>query len=214
MELPDGQMVGHRNDPVDLRGFSIAAGNSRRVHQNFDFAADELVTLGCGDPVLNLGQLPAALAGQLNAVAAVYGRGRDQERPLLIGSVKSNIGHIEWAAGIAAFIKTVLAMNRGVIPESLHFESPNPNVEWDRISVEVASRRTDWPAPSGRPPLAGINAFGLSGTNAHVLVEGYAPPEGASEPTSGARFPAGAPTAGYLHHSRNRLAMARRRERG
>ncbi|MDE0188818.1 MAG: SDR family NAD(P)-dependent oxidoreductase [bacterium] len=110
---------------------------------------------------------------ELNAAAAVYGDGRSEGRPLLVGSVKSNIGHIEWAAGIAAFIKTVLAMNEGRIPSHLHFRDPNPHVDWDRIPVRVTSEGTQWPSDPGGLPLAGINAFGLSGANAHVLVEGY-----------------------------------------
>lgn len=127
---------------------------------------------------------------ELNAAASVYGKGRDPERPLLVGSVKSNIGHTESAAGMAALIKTVLAMNRGVIPQHLHFDDPNPHVEWDDIPVRVASDATDWPDVSGRRPLAGVNAFGLSGANAHVLVEGYEPPLGPSE-SNGAAVPEG-----------------------
>ncbi len=130
---------------------------------------------------------------ELNAVAAVYGKARDRERPVLMGSVKSNIGHVEWAAGIASFIKAVLAMNRGVIPESLHFETPNLNVEWDQLPVRVTSEKTDWPTVPGRRPLAGVSAFGLSGANAHVLVEGYGPQAGASAGTNGTTTPSGGP---------------------
>ncbi len=130
---------------------------------------------------------------ELNAVAAVYGKERDREHPVLVGSVKSNIGHVEWAAGIAAFIKTVLAMNRGVIPAHLHVTTLNPNVEWDSVPVRVTTQKTDWPAESDRLPLAGVNAFGLSGTNAHVLVEGYAPQSGAGEAANGTALPAGSP---------------------
>ena len=128
---------------------------------------------------------------ELNAAAAVYGDGRSEERPLLVGSVKSNIGHIEWAAGIAAFIKTVLAMNEGRIPSHLHFRDPNPHVDWDRIPVRVTSEGTHWPSDSGRLPLAGINAFGLSGANAHVLVEGYRPVGNGAMAGSGADLVAG-----------------------
>ena len=128
---------------------------------------------------------------ELNAVAAVYGKERDSERPLLIGSVKSNIGHIEWAAGIAAFIKTVLSLNTGVIPESLHFETPNPNVDWEKLPVKVASERTDWPTVNGRPPLAGVSAFGLSGANAHVVLEGYAGPADGAGVQSNGSWPTG-----------------------
>lgn len=142
-----------------------------------DYLEAHAVGAQLGDPI------------ELNAVAAVYGKERHPQRPLLIGSVKSNIGHIEWAAGIAALIKTVLCINKKVIPKSLHLQTPNPNVEWDRIPVRVTSGRTDWPTVSGRLPLAGVNAFGLSGTNAHVVVEGYRPSTGAN----GAGLPAGDP---------------------
>ena len=110
---------------------------------------------------------------ELNAAASVYGAGRNSDRPLLVGSVKSNIGHTEWAAGIAAFIKTVLAINRGVIPKHLNFENPNPHVEWDQLPLTIADEQTTWPATNGRAPIAGVNAFSMSGANAHVLISGY-----------------------------------------
>ena len=131
---------------------------------------------------------------ELRAAAAVYGDGRPGDRPLLVGSVKSNIGHAEWAAGVAAFIKTVLSMNRGVVPPHLHLRNPNPHVEWDRIPVRISSEKEAWPIDSGRPPLAGVNAFGLSGTNAHVLVEGYdSSPDGVAVGDV-TRHPAGVPS--------------------
>ena len=110
---------------------------------------------------------------ELRAAAAVYGRGRETDRPLLIGSVKTNIGHLESAAGVAGLIKTVLAMKRGVIPKHLHFREPNPHLDWDRLSVRVTSEPTEWPRDPDRPPRAGVSAFGISGTNAHVVLEGY-----------------------------------------
>ena len=113
---------------------------------------------------------------EINATAAVYGRGRDAGRPLLIGSVKTNIGHLESAAGAAGMIKAVLAMNRGVIPKHLHFRNPNPEMDWERLPLQVASTATPWPIRPGRPPLAGVSGFGWSGTNAHVVLEGYTPP--------------------------------------
>ena len=114
---------------------------------------------------------------ELRAVSAVYGKDRDAERPLLIGSVKTNIGHLEWASGMASIIKAVLAMNRGVIPAHLHFQQPNPEMDWDRMPIQVTSEQTPWPTVPGRSPLAAVNAFGLSGTNAHVVLEGYEAPE-------------------------------------
>ena len=125
---------------------------------------------------------------EVQAAAAVYGKGREADRPLLIGSVKTNIGHLEPAAGIAALIKAVLAMKQGKIPKHLHFEEPSPHIDWDRLPVQVVSALTDWPRHPERPPRAGVSAFGISGTNAHAVVEGYdsmdATPVGSAQPVS------------------------------
>ena len=110
---------------------------------------------------------------ELRALASVYGQGRDTDRPLLLGSVKTNIGHTEWASGMASIIKNVLAMQRGVIPAHLHFADPNPNFDWEQLPVRITSEKLGWPAVSDRNPLSAINAFGLSGTNAHVVLEGW-----------------------------------------
>ena len=114
---------------------------------------------------------------EVNAAASVYGRGRTPDQPLLIGSVKTNIGHLGPAAGVAGLIKTVLAMRHGVIPRHLNFSNPNPRIDWGSIPVRVTDTMTDWPAHNGRPPMAGVNSFGWSGTNGHVLVQGYADPD-------------------------------------
>ena len=112
---------------------------------------------------------------EIDAMASVYGGKRDADRPLLIGSVKTNIGHLESAAGAAGLIKTVLAMNRGLIPRHLHFQNPNPAMDWERLPLRVTSDPTPWPADGDRPPLAGVSGFGWSGTNAHIVLEGYRP---------------------------------------
>ena len=119
---------------------------------------------------------------EVQAAAAVYGRERDADRPLLIGTAKTNMGHLESAAGIAGLIKVVLAMRHGVIPKHLHFETPNPGVDWDRLPVHVTSERTHWPPANGRPARAGVSAFGFSGTNVHLVVEGYPAPDAESAP--------------------------------
>ena len=130
---------------------------------------------------------------EVQAAAAIYGRERDADRPLLIGTAKTNMGHLESAAGIAGLIKVVLAMRHGVIPKHLHFETPNPGVDWDRLPVRVTSERTQWPPANGRPPRAGVSAFGFSGTNVHVVVEGYDAPGDDSAPGE-ELGPPGAPT--------------------
>ena len=128
---------------------------------------------------------------EVQAAAAVYGRGRTAERPLLIGSVKNNIGHLEPAGGIAGLIRAVLAMNRGVIPPQIHCGELNPNLDWERLPVRVTRELTEWPRCSDRPPRAAVSALGISGANAHVVVEGYGGPGAASEGTAGERWPAG-----------------------
>ena len=129
---------------------------------------------------------------EVQAAAAVYGDGREADRPLLIGSVKTNIGHLESAAGIAGLIKIMLSMRRGVIPKHLHFTKPNEHVDWDALPVRVTSEQMRWPRDPDRPPLAGVSAFGISGTNAHVVVEGYGPSDGAASANGDAGRPAGA----------------------
>ena len=110
---------------------------------------------------------------EAQATGTVYGRGRDAGRPLLMGSVKTNIGHLESAAGAAGLMKVILGMRQGVIPKHLHFREPNPEIDWSRLPVRVTSEATAWPVVADRPPRAGVSGFGWSGTNAHVVVEGY-----------------------------------------
>ena len=126
---------------------------------------------------------------EAEAVGTAYGRGRDPDRPLLIGSVKTNIGHLESAAGVAGVIKVLLAMNKGVIPRHLHFSTPNPEIPWDRLPLKVTAEPTAWPDADGRPLRAGVSGFGWSGTNAHVVLEGYGKPGAAAEAD---HLPAGA----------------------
>ncbi|MDE0475476.1 MAG: type I polyketide synthase, partial [Gammaproteobacteria bacterium] len=113
---------------------------------------------------------------EMQATGTVYSRGRDADHPLLVGSVKTNIGHLESAAGAASLIKVMLAMKHRVIPKHLNFSTPNPEIEWERLTVRVASETMEWPVVADRPPRAGISGFGWSGTNAHVIVEGYGEP--------------------------------------
>ena len=129
---------------------------------------------------------------EVQSAAAVYGKGRDADRPLLMGSVKTNIGHLESAAGIAGLIKAVLAMKQGVIPRHLHFENPSTLVEWETLPVRVMTETADWPLESDRPPRAGVSAFGISGVNAHVVLEGYGSANDASAGVDGGNSHAGA----------------------
>ena len=118
---------------------------------------------------------------EVQAAGAVYGAARDADRPLLIGSVKTNIGHLESAAGVAGLIKVVLSLQHDVLPQNLHFENPSPHIPWDSLGVQVVDKATPWHA-NGRPRRAGVSSFGFTGTNAHVLIE-EAPPHAGARPT-------------------------------
>ena len=110
---------------------------------------------------------------EANALGAVLGLGRRKDLPLLIGSVKTNLGHLEAAAGIAGLIKTVLALQHKEIPPNLHFKELNPDISQNDYSIRIPTKWTPWPAERG-PRIAGVSSFGLSGTNAHVVL-GEAP---------------------------------------
>ncbi len=127
---------------------------------------------------------------ELRAIASVYGRGRTSDQPLVVGSAKANIGHLEWASGMASIIKAVLALNRRMIPAHLNFSDPNPDFDWDRMPLRISTEAMAWPNGRDRRPLAAVNSFGLSGTNAHVVLEGYGAPATGEDPNP---EPAGAP---------------------
>jgi len=123
---------------------------------------------------------------EATALGAVLGEGREMSRPTLLGSVKSNIGHAESAAGAAGLIKVVQSIQHGVIPPSLHFAGPNRYIDFDAERLEVVEDPREWPEYSGRR-IAGVSGFGFGGTNAHLVVSSfdaadYAPAEGEEAP--------------------------------
>lgn len=111
---------------------------------------------------------------EARAMGTVYGQGRPKDRPVLIGAAKTNIAHLESAAGVASLIKVVLALQHEALPKNLHFERPNPAIPWDEMSIKVVTELTPWPRRE-RPRFAAVSSFGVSGTNAHLVV-GEAPP--------------------------------------
>ncbi|MGZ8382398.1 MAG: type I polyketide synthase, partial [Nitrospira sp.] len=113
---------------------------------------------------------------EMAAAAAALTEGRTAENPLLVGSVKTNIGHLEAASGIAGLIKVAMAIQHGAIPRQLHLKTPNPHIAWGKLPVAIVTETMRWPA--GRR-IAGVSSFGMSGTNAHVILE---EPPPATEP--------------------------------
>jgi len=116
---------------------------------------------------------------EVNALGAVFAADRDPAQPLIIGSVKTNIGHLEAAAGIAGLIKIVLSLQHHKIPPHLHFDTPSPHIAWGDLPLRVSTKEIDWEPIEGRR-IGGVSSFGFSGTNAHVILE-EAPPHMSAE---------------------------------
>jgi len=153
------------NGPAQEAVIRAALANGGLAADAVDYVEAHGTGTSLGDPI------------EVRALAATLGAGRPPDQPLLIGSVKTNIGHLESAAGVAGLLKLVLALEHGEIPGQLHFKEPNPHIAWPDYALRVATRAQPW-RRGAKPRVAALSSFGFSGTNAHLIVE-EAPPRAA-----------------------------------
>ncbi|WP_327313014.1 type I polyketide synthase [Streptomyces sp. NBC_01235] len=156
---------------------------------------------------------------EAEALLATYGAARPEDRPLWLGSVKSNIGHTQAAAGVAGVIKLVLAMRHGLLPRTLHADEPSQHIDWTSADLRLLTHEQPWPRPGDRPRRAAVSSFGISGTNAHLVVEEAPAPEpldpqnetdqtpAITAPTVGPDRPTGAHPLPWVLSARSRPAL-------
>ena len=146
------------NGPAQAAVIRAALADAKLEAAQIDYVEAHGTGTSLGDPI------------ELQALAAALGEKRASDRPLIVGSCKTNFGHLEAAAGIAGMLKVIAALRRRRIPPHLHFKTPNPLIDWAAMPLRVPTALQEWPVTEG-PARAGVSSFGFSGTNAHVILE-------------------------------------------
>ncbi|HZN91893.1 MAG TPA: type I polyketide synthase, partial [Myxococcales bacterium] len=194
--LSDAVRDGNRVLAV-IRGTAVNQdGRSNGLTAPNGLAQQRVIRLALADAGLSPGEIdyveahgtgtPLGDPIELGALGEALARGRGKDRPLWVGSVKTNVGHLEASAGVAGMIKAALSLQRGRIPRHLHFARPTPGFQWSEVALDVPREGMPWPE-TGHPRRAGVSSFGFSGTNAHLVLEQA--PEAPAAP-AGARAPA------------------------